>query len=255
MEDKFKTLRATLLGDGYLTPKTIGKVSTFRFGMEHSLKQYDYLQFKAQMINKEMDRNCKTHKRKTREMAGYEVFCKKEFEKLRNQYYPNGKKCLMSILNDVTNPLYTLAIWLADDGGVHWDVRKERKNKDPRIIICACDQSVSQHNDMIDWFSKVFGLKPKMITQKNSKRNTQWNLLRFSTKDSLQIWYMIKKFIYNIPSMQYKFRILESELQKHLTKVEYNLSTSVRLQQLMLDENVCRTSWRHEETEDKKPLC
>lgn len=253
-EDKFKTLKATLLGDGYLCPKKIGKVDTFRFGLEHSMKQFDYLQFKAQKINQEMNRSCKVHQRKTRNMASYEVVNKKEFKFLRKNFYPNNKKCLKRILDDINYPLYTLAIWLGDDAGVHWDTRKERKSKGPRIILCACDQSMKQHKEIVSWFNKIFGFSPKIKTQNSKSREKSWNIIRFSTKESLMIWYMVRKFLISIPSMAYKFRVLEEELQNQFEDIEYNLTTSVRLQQLMLDENVCRPVWQHTEIENKKSL-
>lgn len=253
IEDKLKTIKATLLGDGYVSPKRIGKVNTFRMGIEHSTKQKDYLQFKASKINKEMGKKAKVYERNTRNMVSYDFVAKHALGPVRDKYYPNGKKSLPSILADVTDPIYTLSIWLGDDGSVHWDTRGSRKNKNPRIIICACDQNQEQHEYIVNWFKNTFGFEPKIIKQNNSKRKKSWNLIRFSTKESLMIWSLIKPFLKDIPSMDYKFRILESELQKNLQNVEYNLSTSVQLQYL-LDENVCRTSWRHEEVEDKKPL-
>ena len=68
-ERNFDTLRAALLGDGYLSNRKNCKSG--RFAIEHSVNQRDFLVFKATQINKELGTSNKIHTRSNRPMCTY----------------------------------------------------------------------------------------------------------------------------------------------------------------------------------------
>lgn len=205
----------TLLGDAYLGNKA--PYGSFR--ITHCEEQLDYLEYFADLIRKEFKEHVSVYYRHKRSV--YELYHhNKEWLTWRNKYYPNNKKCIKTILQDVTDPVEAVAHWLMDDGCVHYSTQN-KTFLSPRLLIASCSETKETHEIMIEWFKKHFNLSPYIITQRSNKRNKEWLLLKFTVEDSYKLWLIVRHKIISIPSMKYKFRILEQEFNKEYYRLKY----------------------------------
>jgi len=205
-------LLGTLLGDSYL-----GKNSSFR--CTHSNSQRDYLLYKQLILKESMINKSCICDRKERDVA--ELYVKHtKFKKLRDKYYPNGKKSLINILKDIDNPKSAVAMWLMDDGCIHYST-KNKTRLSPRLLLATCIENNETMEFIIKWFQKEFNLNPYISTQKNNSRETTYKLIKFTVGDSYLLWEKIKNEIPDIYSMNFKFRVIKSEFQHEFYRKKY----------------------------------
>lgn len=223
-------LLGTLLGDGYMTNKT----SYTRFCIEHCPEQLDYLEHKADIL-RNLGSTC-IYKRKTRNIFRTETTVYDNFE-IYNKYYPKSKKSVINILNDVTNPILAVAYWLMDDGCIHSSTKNKGK-KSPRLLLATCSESKETLEYITTWFKEKLNLDCYVSVQRNHSRKKEWFLIKFPVLDSLLLWEKVRGKILHYPSMQHKFRLIETEYQNIL--IEYNISKSDEQAVTKLPEDICR---------------
>lgn len=234
-------LLGTLLGDSYLGKKK--NYASFR--ISHCPEQLDYLNHIAELIRKDKNEHISVYYRSNRNI--YELYHHgKCWISWREKYYPNDKKSIINILNDITDPIEAVAYWLMDDGCIHYST-KNKNFLSPRLLLATCSETKETHEFMIQWFFKHFGIKPYITIQRNRKRNTEWMLLKFKVEDSYKLWQLVRHKIITIPSMKYKFRIVEQEFNKEYYRTKYfqerPLTQEVK--------NVCRTDEELKPSEDQ----
>jgi hypothetical protein len=212
-------LLGTLLGDSCVRYRENKGNFYGEFSITHCYQQKDYIDHIASLIRKEYNEHVSVYDRKSRsvlELANYN----KRWVEWRDKYYPNNKKDPIAILNDVTDPIEALSYWLMDDGCIHYST-KNKDNLSPRLLIATCSETEETHIKMIEWFQKNFNVSPYITKQRNKKRNKEWLLLKFTVGDSCKIWQKVRHKIISIPSMKYKFRIVEQEFRKDFYKIKY----------------------------------
>lgn len=224
-------LIGTLLGDAYITVRK----NYLRFAIEHCLAQLDYLQHKSQILE-DFGATC-LYKRKTRNIYRSETTIY-GYPDIYEICYPDGNKNIVNILNKSTNPIITVAYWLMDDGCISLSTQNSGR-KSPRFALATCSESVDTLSKVISWFNFKMNLEPYIMIQRNTKRKKEWNLLKFSVQDTMTLWHQVRDIILAFPSMQHKFRYVETEYQNLLK--EYNTSKSGEQTDIDLPGYICRT--------------
>lgn len=225
-------LLGTLLGDSYISSN--GRVTSFR--CEHCPEQLDYLNHLAEILRNTYNRHVSVYFRAKRNIHAL-WFYDPVFKELREKYYPNGKKSLISILKDVTDPATAVAYWLMDDGCIHYST-SNKTYLSPRFLIATCSETEETHEWLIKWFKENFGLSPYVSIQRNHKRQKVWLLLKFTVGDSFLLWRKVRHIILPFPSMKHKFRVAESEFKQEFYRVKYLQESAPS----HVEENVCRTN-------------
>ena len=224
-------LLGTLLGDSYIGANG----NKFSFRVDHCPEQLDYLNHIADIIRKEYNKHVSVYYRNKRNIHCL-YFHNNDFKFYRDRYYPDGKKSITSILNDITDPVIALAYWLMDDGCIHYSTNN-KTYLSPRFLLATCAESEQTLKTVIEWFDINFKIKPYITVQKNHKRKKEWLLLKFTVVDSFKLWQLVRHKIIHLPSMKHKFRIPEQEFKLEFYKIKYlHESPSSNL-----EENICRT--------------
>lgn len=241
-------LLGTLLGDSYLGKGT-GNVFSFR--VSHCPEQLDYLEHLVEVIknNSSAYKSVSVYFRQKRNIHEL-YYYNPDLKESREKYYPNDKKCIKTILDDITDPIQAVAYWMADDGCVHYST-KNKTYLSPRLLIATCSETEETHNYIISWFEKHFNLTPYITKQRNYKRNKEWLLIKFTVGDSYKLWQKIRHYLLPIPSMKYKFRVVEQEFNREFYRIKYSQERS----STRAVENVRRTTDEEQTVEvmDKKP--
>lgn len=204
-KDKRSLVLLLLLGDGHLS-KSYRSCSYLE--ITHGESQSDYAEWKRKYLSTIVGRELKLSVRKVRLNGNlhnsYRVKVgMTRFKAWRKYCYPSGKKDISRIIKHILHPELALAVWLMDDGTVHF-----QSNRYPQLVIHTDSESLESCEKLKLWFLETFGVSPRihMRTQRGKKYPT----LRFNSKDSITIWKLIRKFVLQLKSMQHKFRNLES---------------------------------------------
>ncbi|MEW5805700.1 MAG: hypothetical protein AB1721_03200 [Patescibacteria group bacterium] len=185
-------LMGMVLGDGYL--QKVGKRNA-RLRLEHSFKQRDYLEWKTELLPKLFQGKPKMLKRvhpithKTYSYVRHQSNSSPDLGKLRQIFYPEGKKHLPENLEHWLISALTLAIWYLDDGYYY-----------PRDNCSYLYLGRVSHQEAIivqRAILKKFGLTVKVLDKKQ-----KGFVLYFSTKETESLVKLIKQFI--MPQMAYK---------------------------------------------------
>jgi hypothetical protein len=231
---KNNKLLGTLLGDSY-----IGKNhDKYSFRSQHAPQQEDLLNDIAEELRKEYKKHVSVYFRRNRNI--YELYLfDPSIAADRAKFYPNDKKNLPAILNEITNPELAVAYWLADDGCIHYatDMSK-RIHRSPKILLATCNESLEDQELLIKWLKKQLGVDATVTIQKNHKRNKSWPLLKFDVGNSYRLWMKVRHHILHLPSMKHKFRILEQEYRSDFYRKKYTHERPTS----QVDEDVCRAS-------------
>lgn len=106
-----------------------------------------------------------------------------------------------------------VAIWFMDDGNCQSGISKHRDGTKylsrPYFRLATHEFDYSQHEQAVKWFKENFGIIPtisKQIERRWKKEPYVQYYLSFPTKDSTQIWDIIKPYVHQVPSMMWKFR-------------------------------------------------
>lgn len=208
-----------VIGDGNLySIKNNGRLYG-KLTIDHGVKQADYQAWKAQLLSNILGKKVNVttgHKGKSVQIQ----LTWKRMRAWKKYIYRNNQKDVTRILPFITNPIFTVAIWLMDDGYVEPSFSKlksgEKKNYGARFRIFTMDQNLKQNNKIINWFQEKLEVTPKIKFQKDKRRNKDYPFLKFTQADSLKIWHEIREFALQFKSMQYKFRHIEQIYQSKM---------------------------------------
>ncbi len=121
-EPQHDLLVGSLLGDGYMAKKENTRFPYFQ--ERHSIKQNDYLQFKADALQEFSHRALREYNAGVQgfncgqQMVEWSTFATPEFVKLHKQFYSTGERRFPQEMWDALT-LRSLAIWFQDDGTGH----------------------------------------------------------------------------------------------------------------------------------------
>lgn len=181
--------------------------------IDHGKKQADYQKWKAELLDSVFDRKVNVRQSKKRNSIQVSV-CHKRLKAWRKFCYPGGKKDITKILKFINNPVFTVAVWLMDDGYVESSISKLANGNGARFRIFNCKTPLENQQILIDWFIAELNITPKIKIQKNNKNGKSYPFLKFTQSDSLLLWEQIRPFVLQFKSMRYKFRYIEQVYQK-----------------------------------------
>lgn len=191
-------LIAMVLGDGSLYVKRDERSQTGfhqRIQIRHSLKQKEYLEYKAKLIQKLLGgKPISVTEFNNSGCPGVRLTkSNRWFRYLYNFIYINGKKTFTRKTLDFLTP-EGIAIWYMDDGGLSL---KKRKGKiHARELFLNTHISKEENQIIIDYFKETWDIEFKAVLNNGSYR------LRCGTKEALKFVNLIKPFI--IPLFEYK---------------------------------------------------
>ena len=196
-------IASLILGDGCLT-------KTGRVVIAHGNKQQDYNEWKAKKLSGILDQEIKALP--TRQCTQIQ-FQRKQLKYKYFSWYENNGKRITNILNDVNNPLEAIMIWICDDGNISPSIAKNGKIYSSSIQIFTFT-SLEESIEIADWFERTIDIRPNLLFRDRSKTNRKSAyIIKFSAQNSRKLFKLIKDYIPNIKSMNYKFRYMFSDIR------------------------------------------
>lgn len=206
-KDKRSLVLLLALGDGCLHYIKNNNSLYGGITIDHGIEQADYQSWKAKLLSEVFNKNVNMrngHKGKSVQVS----VCAKRLRAWRKFCYPNNKKSIPKILKFIRHPEMALAVWLMDDGYVEPSITNKTLYS-ASFRLFTCNQTEEQQKEIIEWFQKIFDVTPKVKTMFDKRTNKTYPFLKFTTKDSLKIWNIIREFALQFKSMQHKFRHIE----------------------------------------------
>lgn len=190
------------IGDGSIR-KHIDKrcnSTSYYITFTHGIKQYDYLQFKAKLVNKIL--GGKQNQVKVINNNGYDG-CRyqkahKDLKFIYNLLYCNGKKKITRKVLDCLDE-EAIAYWYMDDGSLYAQKRNGKIHAYSLVISTYCDTE-EEINEIIKYFMEVWNIKF------NVKRNKGKFSLVCNTKEIRKFLPIITQHVNKIPCMSYKIK-------------------------------------------------
>lgn len=225
-KDKRSILLSLILGDGCLHRS--GPAQRNKMGyisIKHGHKQKAYVEFKANLISTILQREVKVHPAKSQVKALNKTYEQYKLQvgmtrmrSWRKFCYPNNKKSFSKILPFIRHPALALALWIMDDGTGSTSGNKN----DPNGRVCGgltlflgeCYQEDAKFAQ--DWIHKNFNVIPKLRWQAVKYKGTirYYPELKFNVQQAIAIYNAIKPVCDLVPSMYYKFRLLEERANR-----------------------------------------
>lgn len=195
------------LGDGTLT--AVGKnKNSVMLSLRHGIQQKEYLVYKAEAVNKILNRNCKVSeyqvwdKRTEKYYQGcaYQVTVKEVLQPIRKMLYLDKEKQFTeSLLNQLS--LQALALWWMDDGNLVVAKRPTAKGvitKGARVGRLNVYRPLAETNAVGEWVKTLTGAS--YHSEQDGKSN--YYRLRYHATELVKIVQQIAQYI--IPSLKYK---------------------------------------------------
>jgi hypothetical protein len=221
-KDKRSIILSSIIGDGNIAVTNKNKKTNKHYSgmisIKHGAQQKDYLQWKAEILEKikgvPINVLYKTSHvaalNKTYDQYGIQWVSKK-FRSWHKIFYKNRIKDIPKILKFVRHPYFAAAVWLMDDGSCTRNKKKNGTEVFTGLILYICDQPIENCYKILDWWKANFNITPKLKWQKQYYKGVmkEFPKLYFSNIDSLVIWNYIRPYVVQIPSMEHKFRFIE----------------------------------------------
>lgn len=183
-----------LLGDGFLRKQ----YQNATYGECHSKKQKDYLLWKKNTIEHNLDTEFKyneyPHNIYNSVTCRIDSKTHKYFTKLYNLFYPNKKKILPMDYLDKYLDIIGLAIWFMDDGCTSW-----RKQYGTIKMLEIATQSFTKEE--VEYLQSLLVRKFNIYTTISEHRGYRIRIYGENARNFINI---IKPIVYNIPCMKYK---------------------------------------------------
>lgn len=209
MDKKKKSLLiACVIGDGYIYKDKRSKSCTLE--ISHSIKQEEYLKYKANLLKKATGKKCeikyRTNPEKqirknykaTKELNVCRIFCNhKYFRVLKKWLYPNGKKNYVQYVKYL-DPL-GIAIWYMDDGSTYVDKKRDCS------IQMEFSTFIPKENAeyLIKYFKDTWDIEFRL----HKRSNNQYNI-RCYKPNSIKLAKLIEPYVPE--SMRYKINFLSN---------------------------------------------
>lgn len=178
--------------------------------IEHIDKVFDYVQWKAQIINNNLCyASCylytyKNGKKTTQKNYRVAKSCSKAhplISKISERFYYQGRRTIDSHLIKCLNPI-GLAIWYMDDGCLKYKCKnkqlRETSLKSWEVVLATHAFNRAEHDVLVNILYKQFGLIFRVQKQNN------FFYLALSAKSQDLFWLMVAPYIVQVESMCYK---------------------------------------------------
>lgn len=203
MKNKYFTLLALTLGDGTIhNPKKHKGSKLAYLDIAHQIKNSDYIEWKANLINS-LGYNCKVGDKRNSTTIFKKVYTKGYhiLEQIRLKLYVNNTKIFKKKWIKNLNELHLAILWMDDGCFIHQ--RQKLKNGKPYIYNCGeiATQSFDlKSNENIVLWLKKFNIDSYIIH--NKKR--QFYYIRFNRNNLFKLVEIIKPYVNQVNSMKYK---------------------------------------------------
>lgn len=199
-EKQWQMILGLWMGDGNIRKVKGGVNSQLR--ITHSIKFYDYLKYKQEILEENNLFRFKEYRRKGGGLGGencirysLESQCTPLLNKIYENCYTYGKSNLSEYyLNQINE--YGLYIWYLDDGNLQ---------SNSHIVLCTDNFTYEENEKIVKYFNRKYFLNPIIYAV-----TTQWGTnyrLRFNVSDSKRFIKIIEKYKNEVPIMLYKFEI------------------------------------------------
>lgn len=204
-----------VIGDGCINRRMIRDKDYYRIMIKHSEKQYDYVKWKAEEIERILATKSKAFKPRTKLLtkcpnSGRSKITAwryerghKYFSNLYHFLYPSNTKTLSrKVLNRLT--AQAIAIWYMDDGSLY-NPKRNGKYRVPRITL---NTYISEEDNKIiqTYFKEVWDIEFRINKDKSDgihKGHTRLVICKLI--DASRFIELVKPYIH--PSMMYKVNV------------------------------------------------
>lgn len=178
-----------LLGDGHLETQNNGQ--TYRLKVEHSINQYDYLEWLYLNLKNIIPGKIYSKTKDNRKYVGFRTYSLGELRFYGQQFYVNKNKRIPPLISKMMNNL-VLAIWFMDDGSI-----KSLKHK--TYIIHSLGFKRKELSLMLDVLENKFGIKASLHKQKGK----YWRVY-IKSESKYDFEKIIKPIVSTFDSMKHK---------------------------------------------------
>lgn len=225
-QEEFDFLAGCALGDGHIRIDSRaanhshqGNMNYTHYAcyvlmMSHSIKQENYLRWKAGVVNSLLLANGSTRriiwKTAGKEYPGLQFAAgSKKLKGIREELYPEGKKRFeSSFLKKLT--LMALSLFWMDDGCISFSyktsVKGQKLIKDRSAMLSVCSSKPEACN-VGDWVKDLTGANYKLVFHKKS--GTFY--LRWTADDMRKLIYAIEPYVFPHEEMRYKIDLKYGE--------------------------------------------
>lgn len=179
-----KILVGKILGDGSLVATVSGK--SFKFQVEHSIKQKEYVDWVAEIFQDWILSPPKSLEKHN--SYRFRTISHPEITEFRKIFYPNGKKIVPLNIHELLNHPIGLAVWFMDDGGL--------STAKSAVTISTHSFTETENNLLIDCLKKEFQI------QANLNWDGKGHRLYIPVKEIPRFKGLISPYI--LPTMKYK---------------------------------------------------
>lgn len=204
-KDKRSLLLSLVLGDGCLHYINNHGKQYGGLTIDHGIQQADYQSWKAELISKIVNRNVRMRTGHRGNSVQLSV-CMKRFRAWRKFCYPNKHKSIPKLLRFINHPEFALTVWLMDDGYVEGTIF-DQQLRGARFRLFVCSQTPEECQEILHWIKTNFDIDAKI------RFSNKQPFIVFKQADSLKLWHIMRSFVLQFKSMQYKFRYIEQIYQ------------------------------------------
>ncbi len=182
----------TLLGDGYITKLDYGYATYYRFEVEHTINDKEYVDWLYKELSVIFNVEARVrHRYSSLDQRGIKstslsLYSKMHeiFRSLREETYPNNRKTVSQEWLDKLTPL-SLAVWYMDDGTYHIN-----RNT---IEIYTNSFSLEEHHLMQRHFQQTWNISPTIV--KRGKGQRKKYCLYFPRNEAVKLLHIIHPHI------------------------------------------------------------
>lgn len=217
-----------LLGDGCIQKnnnslKNKKHKDSYWFAFRHSMNQVEYAEWKKSLIDNFFLKKGVTRKfswktdlpnflkktNKTYYACEYRLYWSTWFRIFHAWVYRQDRtKNAMFLLRHMETDKQ-LAIWFMDDGSQEWNINTHidgtKYITNPRLMLHICNFTMGDAQIIVDWFKKKYNVEPRIV--KTSKEQKELPRLRFTVKDSRQLFQHIKVYVKQFECTRKKFAL------------------------------------------------
>jgi hypothetical protein len=191
-----------LLGDSFSHNKKAKEGRLIKFIVRHPLRHIDLIKWKAEEIKRLFKANVSV--RKYRNQAFFSIIQKRRIRVIGKWFYRDGCKIITDKIRFMDHPV-GIAMLLCDNGFIK---KRKKKHKDGTIYYSAPSITiVTEHfsdNDVLVLMEHI----RKLCGAKGYIGSGNVRQVKFNAENSKLLWYYVRLWIPDVPSMAYKFAFI-----------------------------------------------
>lgn len=174
-----------------------------RFVVAHPLKEIDLIKWKAEEINRLFKKE-DGKVRKYRNQAFFSIIQKRRIRVIVKWFYRDNDKAITDKIRFMDHPI-GIAMLLSDNGSAK---KRKKKHKDGTVYYSAPSITITtEHFSDDDIFSLLFHIR-KLCGAEGYIGSGNVRQIKFDAKNSKLLWYYVRQWIPDVPSMANKFAFI-----------------------------------------------